>query len=78
MWNRGDKSGSDVVMEVGTKWSLDKTSFFKAKVDNVGKLGLSYRHQLRQGVKITLGAAFDTTRLSENAHKVGLALNFEG
>ena len=72
------KPSSEVGLEVGTKWTLDKSTFIKAKIDNFGKLGLSLRQQLRPGIKVTLGTIIDTNRLGENAHRIGLGLNFEG
>ena len=63
-----------VTIEVGTKYTLDKDAFLKAKIDNAGRLGLGYTQLLRTGVKLSLGGSFDTTRLQENAHRVGLSL----
>ncbi|KAJ2450608.1 Mitochondrial porin [Coemansia sp. RSA 2336] len=66
-----------VSAELGTKYVLDKDAYVKAKVDNVGRLGLSFTQTLRPGVKLSLAGLFDTTRLQENAHKMGAALAFE-
>ncbi|KAJ3356032.1 hypothetical protein AMAG_10334 [Allomyces macrogynus ATCC 38327] len=74
-WDR--KSGANVTIEVATKYALDKDAFVKAKIDNSGRLGLGYTQVLRPGVKINLGGFFDTTRLAENVHKVGLSLTLE-
>ncbi|KAJ3209774.1 Mitochondrial porin [Entophlyctis luteolus] len=75
IWN---KSASDAVsIEVGTKYTLDNQTFVKAKIDNVGRLGLGYTQILRPGVKLALGGSFDTTRLNENAHRVGLSFVLE-
>ncbi|KAI8804049.1 eukaryotic porin/Tom40 [Cladochytrium replicatum] len=73
-WN---KTSEKVHIEVGTKYNLDRTTFLKAKIDNNGRLGLGYTQSLRPGVKLSLGGLFDTTRLSENTHKVGLSLVLE-
>lgn len=67
-----------VSVEVGTKYALDSDSFFKAKVDNVGRLGLGYSQVLRDGVKIGFGGLFDTTRLQQDVHKVGIHFSFDG
>lgn len=61
-------------MEVGAKWNLLGGGFVKAKVDNVGRLGIALASDLRPGVQVTLGATVDTAKLSENAHKLGLEL----
>lgn len=72
-----NKGTSAVALEVGAKLLLDNTAFMKAKITNVGVVGVSYTQLLRPGVKVNIGAAVDTGRLNENAHKVGLALTFE-
>ncbi|KAJ2635559.1 Mitochondrial porin, partial [Coemansia sp. RSA 1287] len=66
-----------VSAELATKYVLDKDAFVKAKVDNSGRMGLSFTQTLRPGVKLSLAGLFDTTRLQENAHKMGAALTFE-
>ncbi|KAJ1834078.1 Mitochondrial porin [Coemansia sp. RSA 2706] len=66
-----------VSAELGTKYALDKDAYVKAKVDNAGRLGLSFTQTLRPGVKLSLAGLFDTTRLQENTHKMGAALTFE-
>ncbi|RKP17977.1 putative outer mitochondrial membrane protein porin [Rozella allomycis CSF55] len=76
-WNYKSDKESDITVEVASKYTLDKDSYMKTKLDSVGKLGLSYTQNLRRGVKITLAGLFDTYRLQENAHKIGLNLVFE-
>ncbi|KAJ2059788.1 Mitochondrial porin [Coemansia aciculifera] len=66
-----------VSAELGTKYILDQDAYVKAKVDNAGRLGLSYTQLLRPGVKLSLAGLFDTARLQENTHKLGAALTFE-
>ncbi|KAI9327316.1 eukaryotic porin/Tom40 [Zopfochytrium polystomum] len=74
-WN---KAASDAVaIEVGTKYNIDSSAFVKAKIDNAGRLGLGYTQVLRPGVKLALGGSFDTARLNENVHRVGLSLTFD-
>ncbi|KAI8845523.1 eukaryotic porin/Tom40 [Chytridium lagenaria] len=75
-WNRATESA--VGLEVGTKYTLDRDAFLKAKIDNSGRLGLGYTQVLRPGIKLSLGGSFDTNRLQENVHKVGLSVVFEG
>ncbi|KAJ3219394.1 Mitochondrial porin [Clydaea vesicula] len=75
-WNKATDSA--VSVEIGAKYALDIDSFVKAKINNTGVLGLGYYQNLRQGVKLGFGASLDTTRLNENAHKVGFSFNFEG
>ncbi|KNC96417.1 uncharacterized protein SPPG_08315 [Spizellomyces punctatus DAOM BR117] len=72
------KSADNTVhIEVGSKYVLDNDAFLKAKIDNRGQLGLGYTQLLRKGIKLSLGGLFDTTRLHENVHKVGVALTLE-
>ncbi|PJF19323.1 hypothetical protein PSACC_00830 [Paramicrosporidium saccamoebae] len=63
-----------LTMEVGAKWNLIGGGFIKAKLDNVGRLGLALASDLRPGVQMTLGATVDTQKLNDNAHKLGLEL----
>lgn len=76
-WNKALPE-SNVAIEVGTKVTFDSSTFFKAKVDNQGRLGLGYSHLLRSGIKFAVGGLFDTTRLSADVHKVGVQFTFEG
>ncbi|KAJ1733458.1 Mitochondrial porin [Coemansia sp. RSA 2049] len=66
-----------VSAEIGSKYILDSDAYVKAKVDNAGRLGLSFTQLLRPGVKLSLAGLFDTARLQENTHKMGAALTFE-
>ncbi|KAJ1981379.1 Mitochondrial porin [Dimargaris cristalligena] len=71
------KSTANAVnLEVGTKYYLDSYSFVKAKINNAGQLGLGYSQSLRPGVTVALGGLFDTSKLNENAHRLGLSLTF--
>lgn len=67
---------SNVSMEVGAKWYMLGGGFLKAKVDNIGRLGLALASDLRPGVQVILGATIDTAKLNENAHKLGLELTY--
>ncbi|ORX91464.1 hypothetical protein K493DRAFT_264505 [Basidiobolus meristosporus CBS 931.73] len=68
---------SPIALEVGTKYFLDKDTFVKAKINNTGILGLAYTQAIRRGVKVSVAGTFDTARLNENAHKLGLSVVFE-
>jgi len=85
------KSPSKAVsLEVGTRAYLDNASFVKARINNAGILGLGYTQALRPGVKMSLGLALDTQKISGDgaagaaekstggpAHRVGASLTFE-
>ena len=66
----------NVTMEVGAKWNMIGGGFIKAKLDNVGRLGLALASDLRPGVQVVLGATLDTAKLDDNAHKLGLELTY--
>jgi len=66
-----------VALEVGAKLYLDRDAFVKAKVNNAGVLGLGYTQALRKGVKVSVAGLFDTTKLDQAAHKLGLSFVFE-
>lgn len=63
-------------MEVGAKWNMLGGGFVKAKLDNVGRLGLALASDLRPGVQVVLGATIDTAKLNENSHKLGFELSY--
>ncbi|KAI0696284.1 eukaryotic porin/Tom40 [Cytidiella melzeri] len=72
-----------VHLEVGVKSYLDSAAFVKAKINNIGVLGLGYTQALRPGVRASFGLALDTNRLNEAvpsgpAHKFGASITFEG
>ena len=75
MWNKS--KDSNVGIELGSKFTLDKDAFIKAKVSNAGIVGLGYTQTLRKGVKVGFGGSFDTTRFNENVHKLGMSLSLE-
>jgi len=70
------KEGGQLNMEVGAKYNLIGGGFIKAKMDNLGKLGLAFSSDLRTGVQLVLGAQIDTMKLNENVHRFGLHLNY--
>ncbi|KAF9165292.1 Mitochondrial porin [Actinomortierella ambigua] len=73
----GKAAKSPVALEVGAKLYLDRDAFVKAKVNNAGVLGLGYTQALRKGVKVSIAGLFDTTKLNQPAHKLGLSFVFE-
>jgi len=73
-WNKS--SAGPVNIEFGTRYILSKDAFIKAKIDMNGRLGLGYTQHLNNGVRVTVGGSFDTQRMGENVHKVGMNLSF--
>jgi voltage-dependent anion channel protein 2 len=49
----------------------------KLKVNDRGIAALAYNVTLREGVKLGLGASFDTQKLDQATHKVGASFTFE-
>ncbi|CAG8625438.1 1940_t:CDS:2 [Ambispora leptoticha] len=72
-----NNSNNNVTLETGVKYSLDRDTFIKSRIDNFGRLGLSYTQNLRPGVKISMGGIVETSRLNENVHRFGISLNLE-
>lgn len=66
------KSGSNVGLEVASKYRIDPLSFTKAKINDRGIAALSYNVLLREGVTLGLGASFDTQKLDSSPNKVSL------
>jgi voltage-dependent anion channel protein 2 len=73
-WNR--KVPNSLAMEMGAKYHLGDRNFVKAKIDNLGKLSVSYSSSLSPGVVLSLGASMDTNNFPSNAHKLGMSLVF--
>ncbi|KAI0473250.1 hypothetical protein GGR56DRAFT_607051 [Xylariaceae sp. FL0804] len=74
-WN--SKSGNAVGLEVASKYRLDPVSFAKAKINDRGVAAVAYNVLLRPGVTLGLGASFDTQKLDQATHKVGVSFTFD-
>jgi len=59
------------------KYSPDKDSTIRAKINNSSQVGLSYQHKVRDGVTLTLSSLIEGKNFSAGGHKVGLGLEFE-
>jgi hypothetical protein len=77
IWNQSIPN-SNVGIEVGTKVTLDKSTFFKSKIDSAGRLGLGFTQNMPSGFKISFGGLFDTTNFAADVHKVGAQIVYEG
>jgi len=60
---------------LGLKYTLDKNSTLRAKVNNQAAVGLGFQHKLRDGVSITLSTLIDGKNINSGGHKLGLALD---
>jgi voltage-dependent anion channel protein 2 len=70
-------TGGDNTFNVVGKVQLNKDAFVKASLDKKLQLGLSYTQQVGSGISLTLASLIDSPNLSADAHKLGVALNFE-
>ncbi|KAF3021427.1 hypothetical protein E8E14_005445 [Neopestalotiopsis sp. 37M] len=75
-WN--SKTGNAVGLEVASKYRLDPVSFAKAKINDRGVAAVAYNVLLRPGVTLGLGGSFDTQKIDQATHKVGVSFTFEG
>lgn len=62
---------------IAAKYTLDKDSSVRAKVNNASQIGLSYQQKIRDGVTLTLSSLVEGKSLNQGGHKVGLGLDFE-
>lgn len=69
-------SGSNATrFGLAAKYTPDKDSIFRAKVNNASQVGLSYQQKLRDGVTMTLSTLIEGKNFSQGGHKVGLGLD---
>lgn len=62
---------------VGAKYTPDKDTTVRAKLNNASQLGLSYQHRIRDGVNLTLSTLIEGKNLNQGGHKFGIGLDFE-
>jgi len=74
-WTAGS---NDTRFGFGAKYSPDKDTTVRAKVNNSSQVGVSYQHKVKDGVTLTLSTLIEGRKLNEGGHKFGIALDFEG
>lgn len=62
---------------LGAKYSPDRETTIRAKLNNASQLGLSYQHKIRDGVNLTLSTLVEAKNLNQGGHKFGIGLDFE-
>lgn len=62
---------------IGAKYCADKDSTFRAKVSNVGQIGLSYQQKVCNGITLTLSTLIESKTFNQGGHKVGVGLELE-
>jgi len=70
-------SSSTTSFGVAVKYTVDKTSCFRAKINNSSQIGLGATQQIRPGLALTLSTLVDGKNFNQGGHKVGLALELE-
>ena len=70
-------SSSTTSFGVAVKYTVDKTSSFRAKINNSSQIGLGATQQIRPGLVLTLSTLVDGKNFNQGGHKVGLALELE-
>jgi len=69
-----DKSNS-ILMEFGAKYRAME-GLYKAKVDSLGRVGLSFQRPILPRVVLTVGCRIDTRNLDVSGRQLGLTLSF--
>lgn len=62
---------------IGAKYCADRDTTFRAKITNVGQIGLSYQQRVRDGITLTLSSLIEGRNFNQGGHKVGVGLEFE-
>lgn len=68
---------NDTKFGIGCKYSLDRDTTLRAKVNNSTQIGLGYSQKLRDGITITLSTLIDGKNFNQGGHKVGMGIEFE-
>lgn len=68
---------SNVSLGLVGKYTLDDDSLVKAKVNNLGQIGMAYTQELRKGVKLNLSTLVEGRNINAGGHKLGASLSFE-
>lgn len=72
-----DSATSQTVFSIGGIFTINKESTLRAKFSNVGLLGLSLTHRLRDGIDVTMCAAVNIKNYEKGGHQFGLGVNLE-
>lgn len=62
---------------IAAKYSPEKDTTIRAKVNNNSQIGLSYQQKIRSGVSLTLSTSIEGKNFNQGGHKVGLGIDFE-
>ncbi len=59
------------------KYEPDDATKIRAKINNSMQIGLSYQHEIRDGVQLTLSSLLEGKNFNAGGHKLGLGLDLE-
>ncbi|XP_046990051.1 voltage-dependent anion-selective channel-like [Schistocerca americana] len=62
---------------IGCKYSIDRESSIRAKVNNASQIGIGYSQKIREGITVSLSALIDGKNFNQGGHKIGVALEME-
>jgi voltage-dependent anion channel protein 2 len=62
---------------LAAKYTPDKDSTFRAKINNSSQIGLSYQQKVRDGVTMTISTLVEGKNFSQGGHKVGFGLDLQ-
>lgn len=69
--------GSPIAMEIGIKHWMNANTFLKAKVDQLGNVGLGLSSLLSPGLKMTVGTTIDIRKVRESGHRFGFSFCYD-
>jgi voltage-dependent anion channel protein 2 len=62
---------------LAAKYTPEKDTVIRAKVNNASQIGLSYQQKVKDGVTLTLSSMVEGKNFNAGGHKVGLGLEFQ-
>jgi len=62
---------------LAAKYTPDRDTTIRAKINNSSQIGLSYQQKIRDGVTLTLSSLLEGKNFNAGGHKVGLGLDLE-
>ncbi|XP_065219159.1 voltage-dependent anion-selective channel-like [Planococcus citri] len=71
------KENDDTKFGICCKYTWDRDTTVRAKVNNSSQIGLSFAHKLKDGITITLSALISGKNFNQGGHKIGLGIEFE-
>lgn len=69
--------GSATRFGLAGKYTPDRDTVLRAKINNSMQIGLSYEQKIRKGVTLTVSSLLEGKSFNEGGHKVGLGIDLE-